>query len=136
MPQLGTFLIQGNLTMTQSVTLYGIKSCDTVRKARKWLAEQEIQAQFHDFRTDGIDEQQLTLWCETLGWKKLLNTRSTTWRNLTESEKQLETQQQAVALMQQHPTLIKRPVLTRGEQILVGFKASDYAAELLEHAGS
>ncbi len=109
-------------------TLYGIKNCDTVRKARQWLDAHGIDYTFHDLRSDGVSEADLRRWADAVGWETLLNRRSTTWRQLPASAREGIDAERAIALMREHPTLIKRPVLQTGETLLVGFKPDDYAA--------
>ncbi len=108
-------------------TLYGIKNCDTVRKARRWLAEHDIEYRFHDFRADGISKKLLTPWVEDLGWEALLNRRSTTWRQLPDTQRDGLDRAGAIDLMLAHPTLIKRPVLEIGKRHYLGFKAEQYS---------
>ncbi|MEF3075471.1 ArsC family reductase [Methylobacter sp. Wu1] len=112
--------------------LYGIKNCDTVKKARKWLDENNITYRFHDFRTDGLTSEQLAHFAAHVDWNKLLNRSSTSWRQLSAEQQADLTQDKALKLMLEMPTLIKRPVLDTGAQILVGFTARDggYAANL------
>lgn len=110
------------------LTLYGIPNCDSCRKARKWLDGNGVSHRFHDLRADGIDEKRLRAWQKSVDWKALLNTRSTTWRGLPEKERSGVDADRAVALMVQHPTLIKRPVLETGRKLLVGFSPANYAA--------
>jgi arsenate reductase (glutaredoxin) len=111
-----------------TVTLFGIKNCDTVRKARKWLEAENINVQFHDFRDDGLSQVQLQHWVDSLGWEAVLNKRSTSFRALTEQQKNELNQTSAMKLMLEMPTLIKRPVLIEGDKVLLGFKLSDYQA--------
>lgn len=106
--------------------LYGIKNCDTVRKARKWLTAQGIEYQFHDVRSDGLDKKCLTAWVNELGWETLLNTRGTTWRKLPEQQRSNIDQNKAIALMLEHPAMIKRPVLKLGKKHYLGFKEAEY----------
>ncbi|GAA4882390.1 ArsC family reductase [Ferrimonas pelagia] len=106
--------------------LYGIKTCDTVRKARKYLEQQQWKHQYHDFRIDGLDEAKVAHWLSLVGHQVLLNTRSTSWRALTDEQKQTMDNDKAKALILANPTLIKRPVLESANHILVGFKAADY----------
>ncbi|MDR9435266.1 MAG: ArsC family reductase [Thiohalophilus sp.] len=106
--------------------LYGIKNCDTVKKARRWLEEHELDYTFHDFRQDGLDCDQLSDWAGQLGWEALLNRRSTTWRQLDENQRANLDQQAAVSLMAAHPTLIRRPVLDTGQQLVIGFSKDNY----------
>lgn len=107
-------------------TLYGIKNCDTVRKARQWLEHRAIDYRFHDFRSDGLTEAVLRHWLESTAWKTLLNQRSTGWRQLSDEQKSDLDENKVVTLLLDHPTLIKRPVLDTGAEILVGFKADQY----------
>ena len=108
------------------LTLYGIKNCDTVKKARRWLEDHGVAYQFHDFRQDGLDKKQLSGWVEQLGWEAVVNKRSTTWRNLSDKDKEITTNAQAVKLLSANPTLIKRPVLEKNKILLVGFKEAEY----------
>ena len=108
------------------LTLYGIKNCDTVKKARRWLEDHGVDYQFHDFRQDGLDKKQLTNWVETLGWEAIVNKRSTTWRNLSDKEKEISTNQQAIKLLLANPTLIKRPVVTNNTTLVVGFNEAEF----------
>ena len=110
------------------ITVYGIKNCDTCRKALKWLAAEGIEHRFHDFRVDGLDPASLSSWVAAAGWEKLLNRRGTTWRNLSDSEKDGVDEARAKALMEDNPTLIKRPVFEAGGQVLVGFSDAAQAA--------
>ncbi len=107
-------------------TLYGIKNCDTVKKARKWLDGNSIAYQFHDFRSDGLDTKLLTRLEASLGWENMLNRRSTSWRQLDDQQKDDLSLDKAIALMLETPTLIKRPVLDTGELMLIGFNLDDY----------
>ena len=105
------------------MVLYGIKNCDTVKKARKWLESETIPYSFHDFRQDGLDQETLRQWCKKIGWNTLLNRRSTTWKKLPEEIKQKIDETTAIQHMLANPTLIKRPVLVIGDNILCGFQA-------------
>ncbi|MGB0920805.1 MAG: ArsC family reductase [Alphaproteobacteria bacterium] len=111
-----------------SITLYGISNCDTVRRARKWLDAEGIDAAYHDFRKDGLAEAQLKKWVGAVGIDTLLNKRGTTWRNLPDDQKDGLSDIDAIALMVEHPALIKRPVIEAGNKILVGFKAAQQDA--------
>ena len=115
------------------ITIYGIKNCDTCRKARKWLSAQNIKHKFHDFRADGLDEKTLAAWIDAVSWETLLNRRGTTWRNLSEAAREGLTSVSATALMRENPTLIKRPVFEVGGACLVGFSTAEQAA--LKQAG-
>ena len=108
------------------VTLYGITSCDTVKKARRWLEERGITYRFHDLRKDGLDATLLGAWERALGWEALLNRRGATWRKLSEAQRCGLDRDRAVALMLAHPTLVKRPVLDLGGSIRVGFRQDEY----------
>ncbi|MGS0674291.1 ArsC family reductase [Shewanella sp. 0m-4] len=108
------------------LTLFGIKNCDTVRKARKWLEANQLEVAFHDFREDGLSTEQIEQWVSAIGWEALFNKRSTSYRNLTDTEKNDINEKKAVALMALYPTLIKRPVLVVNGQVQVGFKEADY----------
>jgi arsenate reductase len=103
------------------LTVYGIKSCDTCRKARKYLAEHNIEFNFHDVREDGLDIQMLERWSQRMGWERLLNRQSLTWRKIPEVDRNDMTQDKALAAMIDNPTLIKRPVLETDKFIAVGF---------------
>jgi Spx/MgsR family transcriptional regulator len=110
------------------ITVYGIRNCDTCRKARKWLEDEGIEHRFHDFRADGLDRKTLAGWVNELGWETLLNRRGTTWRQLPETDREGLAPDSATALMLQHPTLIKRPVFASGGGTLVGFTKAEMAA--------
>ena len=112
------------------MVLYGIRNCDTVRKARRWLAECGAAYRFHDFRTDGLQGDALDRWCATRGWEMVLNRRGTTWRALPDFVRADVNAVAARALMLEHPTLVKRPVLEVGDQVLIGFDADAYQAAL------
>ena len=102
-------------------TLYGIPNCDTMKKARRWLDANGIAYDFHDYKKAGIDRETLKHWCDKVGFETLLNTRGTTWRKLDDTRKQHVNSANAIALMAEHPSMIKRPVLVAGHQLLVGF---------------
>lgn len=110
---------------TMSTTLYGIKNCDTVKKARAWLDQQGIRYRFHDFRIDGLSAAQVSQWLEELGADALINKRSTTWKSLDEATK-ATIEQRAAEIILANPTLIKRPLLDTGKGKHLGFKAPDY----------
>ncbi|AIR89768.1 ArsC family reductase [Pseudomonas cremoricolorata] len=111
-------------------TLYGIKACDTMKKARTWLDQQPVAYSFHDYKTQGIDRARLERWCDEHGWQVLLNRAGTTFRKLDEASKADLDQAKAVELMLAQPSMIKRPVLDLGDRTLVGFKPETYAAAL------
>ncbi len=104
------------------VKIYGIKNCDTMKKAFTWCAEHSIGYEFHDYKKLGVPREKLVHWCRTLGWQTLVNTKGTTWRKLTPEQQAITTQGQAVTLMLEHPSLIRRPVVENDTgQLLVGF---------------
>lgn len=107
-------------------TLYGIKNCDTIKKARKWLTEQEIAFEFHDYRVDGLSHSWLEQVESHLGWQNLLNKRGTTFRQLPELQKQDLDKDKALALLMAHPAMIKRPLLIHNDSYHLGFKADQY----------
>jgi Spx/MgsR family transcriptional regulator len=109
------------------VTLYGLATCDTTRAARKWLDSQGVAHRFHDVREDGLTRSVVEGWVKQLGWEKVLNKASTTWRGLPEADKQGVDQKRAIALLLANPTLVKRPVLDRGGTLALGFKPGAYA---------
>ncbi len=108
-------------------TIYGIKNCDTMKKAIKWLAEHKVEYQFHDFKKAGLDEKQLKAWVKQVGWEALVNRRGTTWRKLPEVDREDINETKAIQLMLDNLSLIKRPVLDTGKNLHVGFKADEYA---------
>ncbi len=114
-------------------TLYGIPNCDTIKKARKWLAEQHVDHEFHDYKKAGITAALLRKWATQVEWEVLLNKRGTTWRKLPDDIKSSVNKSQAIKLMVEQPSLIKRPVLVHQDQLLVGFDPASYA-ELLDIA--
>ena len=107
-------------------TLYGIKNCDTIKKARKWLENNNIEYKFHDYRADGLDADWLAETEKHLGWEQLLNKRGTTFRQLPDDQKQSIDQQGALALLQEYPAMIKRPVLIHDGKYYLGFKDAQY----------
>ena len=114
-----------------SVTIYGIKNCDTMKKARAWLDKHGVDYAFHDYKTAGIERAQLEQWSKKVGWETLLNRAGTTFKKLPDKEKDGITQAKALALMLKQPSMIKRPVLEAGRgKLLVGFKPEQYAATL------
>lgn len=114
-------------------TLYGIKNCDTVRKARRWLDDHDIDYRFHDVREQALAADQLQAWLEELG-DALLNKRSTTWKQLSEAQREsIGDANSAVALLLEHPTLMKRPLLDTGTSRHLGFKAEHYQQLFTHH---
>ena len=111
--------------------IYGIKSCDTCKKARTYLIENEIDHQFHDVRDDGLDIQMLERWADRIGWQKLLNKRSLTWRKMPDVDKSDMTRDKALAAILERPTLIRRPVIEADHFMAVGFSEKRFS-EFLE----
>ena len=109
-----------------SFTLYGIKNCDTMKKARLWLDSHGVRYAFHDYKSSGIDAATLAGWAGQVGWEKLLNRAGTTFRKLPEARRADLTERKALALMVEQPSMIKRPVLDTGAGILVGFTPEAY----------
>lgn len=111
-------------------TLYGISNCNTVKKAKDWLQDNNIEFEFHDYRKQGLTPELLESFEAILGWEKLLNKQSTSWRKLSDDQKANISKQTALQFMLETPTLIKRPVLDTGEKMIVGFKADNYQEQL------
>jgi Spx/MgsR family transcriptional regulator len=114
--------------MKKDITIFGIKNCDTMRKARTWLDDHGIVYTFHDYKVQGIQRPQLEEWSERVGWEMLLNRSGTTFRKLPEKDRENLTEKKAVALMLAQPSMIKRPVLETAGKLLVGFRPETYAA--------
>jgi arsenate reductase len=112
--------------MAKAVTIYGIKNCDTMKKARTWLDQHGVPYQFHDYKTAGIGRGVLEGWSKDLGWEVLLNRAGTTFRKLPDKDREGLTEKKAIALMLEQPSMIKRPVLDVGGKLLVGFKPAEY----------
>ncbi|MCK3655105.1 arsenate reductase [Pasteurellaceae bacterium Macca] len=106
--------------------VYGIKNCDTVKKALKWLSDNGFNPELQDYRVQGIDPQWLAEMADKFGWENLVNKRSTTWRNLDDSLKTDLNREKALSLLLEQPTLIKRPIVLDGDVALLGFNANDY----------
>jgi len=109
-------------------TLYGIKNCDTMKKARAWLDSHGVSYTFHDYKVSGIDRATLEKWAGAVGWETLLNCAGTTFRKLPDAAKSGLTEAKALKLMLEQPSMIKRPVLERGRTLLVGFDEERYSA--------
>ena len=107
-------------------TLYGIKNCDTMKRARVWLDAHKVAYAFHDYKTSGIDKATLERWARNVGWETLLNRAGTTFRKLPDAGKVGLTEKKAVALMLAQPSMIKRPVLDKGDELTVGFNPEVY----------
>ena len=106
--------------------IYGISNCDTVKKAKNWLDKHNIDYQFHDFRQRGLDKKIIDGWLKTVAWDKILNKRSTSWRNLDPSIQQTINKSNVVDLLIENPTLIKRPVMDVNDTITIGFNSDTY----------
>ncbi len=110
-----------------AITIYGIKACDTMKRARTWLDEHDVAYEFHDYKTEGIDGERLQRWSKIVGWEVLLNRAGTTFRKLGDADKQNLDESKAIKLMLAQPSMIKRPVLDLGGgKLLVGFKPDSY----------
>ena len=115
------------------ITLYGIKNCDTVKKARRWLEDRGIEYRFHDFREDGLEEDQVRSWLQELDWQTLVNKRSTSWKALEPQQRETMDADSALAAILEQPTLIKRPLLDTGHERFTGFSAADYEKIFNKH---
>ncbi len=113
--------------MSKSVTIYGIKNCDTMKKARAWLDEHGVAYAFHDYKSEGVARAKLEGWVKEAGWETVLNRAGTTFRKLPDKDREGLTEKKAVALMLEQPSMIKRPVLEVGGKLMVGFKPEVYA---------
>ncbi|GAM99017.1 glutathione-dependent thiol reductase [alpha proteobacterium U9-1i] len=116
--------------MAKSLTIYGIKNCDTMKKARAWLDQHGAAYTFHDYKAEGVAKTKLDAWSKEVGWEVLLNRAGTTFRALPDADKAGLTEKKAIALMLAQPSMIKRPVLEGGSKLLVGFKPDAYADAL------
>lgn len=109
--------------------MYGIANCDTIKKARKWLQQNDVDFNFHDYRKQGVDEEQFKTWLKALGWEQLINKRGTSWRKLDDSIKASMDDISALKVMLQNPSIIRRPLIQLDNQILLGFDESRYIQE-------
>ena len=116
--------------MTTPITIYGIKNCDTMKKARAWLDARGVAYDFHDYKTAGIAKEKLKGWTDKLGWETLLNRAGTTFKKLPDTDKEGLTEKKALTLMLAQPSMIKRPVLELGGKLVVGFKPEIYEMEV------
>ena len=119
-------MIEWELGSWSMTTLYGIKNCDTMKRARAWLDTHKVAYAFHDYKAAGIDKATLEGWTKKVGWETLLNRAGTTFRKLSDAERDGLTEKKAVALMLAQPSMIKRPVLDKGGVLTVGFKPETY----------
>lgn len=108
------------------ITVYGIKNCDSVKKACSWLKKNNIEYQFHDFRKDGLTQSKVKQWANLVDWEILLNRRGTTWRKLSDKERTSINKTKAIKFMVEQPTLIKRPVVEHKREVIVGFSPDNY----------
>jgi len=108
------------------IKLYGIPNCDTIKKARKWLKDNHVDYNFHDYKKQGVPEKELSSWIKLVGWEVLLNKRGTTWRKLDDDTKNSVNEKAAIQIMLDNPSIIKRPVLDSNGVITVGFKPEIY----------
>jgi len=113
------------------IIMYGIKNCDTIKKARLFLEKNNTEYEFKDFREDGLNPVQLKAWINELGWEKVINKRSTTWRNLPDETKENMNETLALVVAEDQPTIIKRPVLELSEKILIGFSEKTYTENVI-----
>ncbi|CAE6909530.1 Belongs to the ArsC family [Vibrio sp. B1FLJ16] len=109
-----------------TTTMFGIPNCDTIKKAKKWLEAEGIAYEFHDYRKQGVDTALVTEFCDALGWEVVLNKRGTTFRQLTQEQKDSLNQENAIKLLVENPAMIKRPILKVNDQLHIGFKADQY----------
>ncbi|WP_406609156.1 ArsC family reductase [Agarivorans sp. JK6] len=109
-----------------NIVMFGIPNCDTIKKARRWLNEHNIEFSFHDYRKDGVSVEQISHWCEQLSWEAVLNKRGTTYRQLSDQQKADLNKDTAIQLLAEHPAMIKRPLLQVDQSFTLGFKADQY----------
>ena len=117
------------MAKSKQITIYGIKNCDTMKKARTWLEDRDVAYVFHDYKAQGIDKATLERWARGVSWEILLNRAGTTFRKLPDAQREDLTEKKAIALMLEQPSMIKRPVLDVGGKVLVGFKPEVYAKQ-------
>jgi arsenate reductase len=124
-------IAQNNRVGVSVVTIYGIKNCDTMKKARTWLDKHGVDYAFHDYKSAGIERECLERWAKKVGWEILLNRAGTTFKKLPDKDKAGLSETKAIALMLKQPSMIKRPVLDAGRgKLLVGFKPEEYATAI------
>jgi arsenate reductase (glutaredoxin) len=119
-----------------SVRVYGIRNCDTMKKAFAWLEGHGVAYEFHDYKRERAPAERLAAWATTVGWEKLANTPGPTWRKIPDTEKQGLDERRALALLAAHPSAIRRPIVEAGTALLVGFDADEFARALTPHAPS
>ncbi|MFG0772717.1 ArsC family reductase [Vibrio plantisponsor] len=108
--------------------MYGIPNCDTIKKARKWLEVEGVEYQFHDYKKQGIDTELVKEFCLSLGWENVLNKRGTTYRQLSQEQKDTLNETNAIALLVEQPSMIKRPIVRHNDKLELGFSTANYAA--------
>ncbi|MBD0785010.1 ArsC family reductase [Vibrio sp. Y2-5] len=108
--------------------MYGIPNCDTIKKARKWLEAEGVEYQFHDYKKQGIDAELVKEFCLSLGWENVLNKRGTTYRQLSQEQKDTLNETNAIALLVEQPSMIKRPIVRHNDKLELGFSAANYSA--------
>ena len=112
------------------VTIYGIKNCDTMKKAFTWLEKNKVDYVFHDYKKEGAPPAKLKAWSKQVGWEKLANSRGPTWRKIPEAERESLSEAKALALLEKNTSAIKRPVIEAGAKLLVGFDEAEFAKTL------
>ena len=115
------------MAKSKSITIYGIKNCDTMKKARAWLDQHGVAHAFHDYKVAGIERERLENWAKAVGWETLVNRSGQTFRKLPDADKENLNEKKAIKLLLDQPSMIKRPVLDVGGTLLVGFKPDEYA---------
>jgi Spx/MgsR family transcriptional regulator len=113
------------------IEIYGIKNCDTMKKAFRWLDDNNVEYRFHDYKKEGLDVSMAKTWLDQLGWEKLINKRGTTWRKLDEDSKNSMDNEKAIQTIVDQPSMIKRPLLIQKDAIYLGFNREEYAQKLL-----
>ncbi|WP_417528259.1 ArsC family reductase [Marinomonas shanghaiensis] len=109
------------------IQIFGIKNCDTMKKAFRWLDDNNIEYSFHDYKKSALDEATAKVWIETMGWESIINKRGTTWRKLDEETKSTMNDDNAIHIMIAQPSIIKRPLIVAKGSIYLGFSAEEYA---------
>lgn len=108
------------------IKIYGIPNCDTMKKAMKWLDENKVMYEFHDYKKWGVPEEELKQWVTIAGWETVLNKRSTTWKGLSDNMKKGLNEYSSIRIMMDNPSSIKRPILINGKNLIIGFKENEY----------
>ena len=113
------------------IEIYGIKNCDTMKKAFRWLDDNNVEYRFHDYKKEGLNSSMAKAWIDQLGWEKVINKRGTTWRKLDEDTKNSMNNEKAIQTIVDQPSMIKRPLLIQSDAIYLGFNIEEYAQKLL-----